>query len=204
MKVHRVDALLFDLGGVVIDVDFDRAIARWAEQASCNAALLRQRFARDSAFKQHETGVLGDSAYFASLRQSLGVELTNAEVLDGWNAIFRGEMRGISDLLGRIAPKIPVYAFSNSNPAHEAYWSNQFANVIRHFKHVYVSSTIGLRKPDAAAYEYVVKAIGVPAERIAFFDDGIENIEGARRCRLQAFHVASADDIEKAIAGLAI
>ncbi|NJO23020.1 MAG: HAD-IA family hydrolase [Sphingomonadales bacterium] len=204
MKLHRVDALLFDLGRVVIDIDFDRAIARWAEQASCDAALLRQRFARGSAFKQHETGALSDSAYFASLRESLGVELTNAELLDGWNAIFVGEMRGISDLLGSIAPKIPIYALSNSNPAHEAYWSSRFASVVRHFKHVYVSSTIGLRKPDAEAYGYVIEAIGVPAERIAFFDDSIENIEGARRCRLQAFHVTSTGDIEKAIAGLAM
>jgi HAD superfamily hydrolase (TIGR01509 family) len=49
-----------------------------------------------------------------------------------------------------------------------------------------VSSTIGLRKPVAEAYDYVVRAIGVSADRIVFFDDTLENIEGARAvdCRL--------------------
>ena len=43
-----------------------------------------------------------------------------------------------------------------------------------------MSSTIGLRKPEAEAYDYVVRAIGVSADHIVFFDDSLENIEGAR------------------------
>lgn len=204
MTADGIDALLFDLGRVVIDIDFNRAFARWAKHASCDEALMRGRFTHDAAFSRHEVGELSDEAYFASLRTSLGIDITNAELLDGWNAIFVGEMRGISDLLRRVAPKIPVYAFSNSNRAHEAYWSKRFASVLSHFEEIYVSSTIGLRKPDAKAYEYVVKAIGVPSGRILFFDDNAENIAGARRCGLQAVHVTSSSDVAHAIAGLAL
>lgn len=204
MKADGIDALLFDLGRVVIDIDFNRAFARWAKHASCDEALMRGRFAHDAAFSRHEVGELSGDAYFASLRTSLGIDITNAELLDGWNAIFVGEMRGISDLLRRVASKVPVYAFSNSNRAHEAYWSKRFASVLSHFKEIYVSSTIGLRKPDAAAYEYVVKAIGVPSERIVFFDDNLENIAGARRCRLQAVHVTSNADVVRALTRLGL
>lgn len=204
MNTSGADALLFDLGRVVIDIDFNRAFARWARYASCDEALLRARFSHDPAFKLHEVGELSDDAYFASLRTSLGIDIANAELLDGWNAIFVGEMPGISDLLRRVAPKIPVYAFSNSNPAHEACWSKRFADVLSHFEEIYVSSTIGLRKPDAEAYEYVVKAIGVPCERIAFFDDNLENVVSARRCGLQAAHVTSRSDVEAALARLAL
>lgn len=204
MAEPSADALLFDLGRVVIDIDFNRAFARWAKYASCDEALLRERFSHDTAFKRHEIGELSDDAYFASLRISLGIDIANAELLDGWNAIFVGEMQGISDILYRVAPKIPVYAFSNSNPAHEACWSKRFADVLSRFKEIYVSSTIGLRKPDAEAYEYVVKAIGVPCERIAFFDDNLENVVSARRCGLQAVHVTSNSDVEAALARLAL
>ena len=57
-----------------------------------------------------------------------------------------------------------------------------------------MSSTIGLRKPEAEAYDYVVRAIGVSANRIVFFDDTVENIEGARARGLQAVHVKSGAD----------
>jgi putative hydrolase of the HAD superfamily len=63
---------------------------------------------------------------------------------------------------------------------------------------------MGLRKPEAAAYDHVVKAIGVPASRIVFFDDVAENIEGARARGLAAVHVRSPDDIARALAALGI
>ena len=69
-------------------------------------------------------------------------------------------------------------------------------------REVYVSSTIGLRKPEAEAYDYVVRAIGVSADRIVFFDDSLENIEGARARGLQAVHVKSGADLADALAVL--
>ena len=62
-----------------------------------------------------------------------------------------------------------------------------------------MSSTIGLRKPEAEAYDYVVRAIGVSADRIVFFDDTLENIEGGRARGLQAVHVKSGVDLTDAL-----
>jgi FMN phosphatase YigB (HAD superfamily) len=83
-----------------------------------------------------------------------------------------------------------------------SYWSKQFSGTLSNFKEVYVSSTIGLRKPEAEAYDYVVRAIGVSADRIVFFDDSLENIEGARARGLQAVHVKSGADLADALAVL--
>jgi glucose-1-phosphatase len=76
--------------------------------------------------------------------------------------------------------------------------------VLGHFREIYLSSSIGLRKPEAAAYDHVVKAIGVPASRIVFFDDSAENIAGARARGLTVVHVTSPDDVEKTLAALGI
>jgi glucose-1-phosphatase len=198
--VNNADALLFDLGRVVIDIDFNLAFARWAKYARCDQAVIAARFSHDDAYKRHERGEIDVDQYFANLRSALGVEISNAQLLDGWNAIFVGEMPGISSLLIRAARRFPLYVFSNSNREHELCWSTRFAGVLRHFKEIYVSSTIGLRKPDAEAYDYVVTAIGVPAERIVFFDDNYENIDGARACGLRAFQVKSSADVANALA----
>ncbi len=198
------DALLFDLGRVVIDIDFNKALACWAGHAGRPPAELSGRFGPDETFRRHETGEASDAEFFAALRRTLGVELTDEQFLEGWNAIFAGEMPDINALLARAAKRLPLYAFSNTNRPHVAHFSKAFADVLGHFREIFLSSTIGLRKPDAAAYDHVVKAIGVPARRIVFFDDLAENIEGARRQGLTAVHVTSSADVANALTALGI
>ena len=204
LKPGGADALLFDLGGVIIDIDFNRVFARWAASTNADAALMRERFSHDEPYCQHEVGAIGLETYFASLRETLGIDIQDSDLLAGWNDIFVGEVPGIDALLTRIAPKIPCYAFSNSNPAHELEWSRRFAGVLSQFRKVFVSSTIGLRKPDAAAFRYVANDIGVAPQRIVFFDDLAENITGAQACGLQAVHVRSHQDVTKAVAALGL
>jgi glucose-1-phosphatase len=198
------DALLFDLGRVVIDIDFDKALACWAAHAGCAVSDIAARFAPDEAYRHHEIGKISDADFFDNLRRMLGVALTDAQFLEGWNAIFAGEMPDIADLLSRAAKRMPLYAFSNTNRPHVAHFSIAYADLLRHFRDVYLSSTIGLRKPDAAAYDHVVKAIGVPASRIVFFDDLADNIDGARAFGLKAVHVRSSKDIADALSALGI
>jgi len=199
------DALLFDLGRVVLDIDLGKVVACWAGHAGCEPAHLAGRFSwRDEFYQQHEKGEISDAEFFAALRALLGVELSDAQFLQGWNEIFAGEMPGIAPLLQRAAQRLPLYAFSNTNAAHVEHFSETYAGVLGHFREIFLSSAIGLRKPDAAAYDHVVKAIGVPASRIVFFDDLAENIDGARACGLTAIHVTSPDDVAHALAALGI
>ena len=199
------DALLFDLGRVVLDIDFSKAIACWAGHAGLKPEAIVTRYVRDSeAYRLHEVGKISDEDYFQSLRASLGIGISDAQFLEGWNAIFAGEMPDIAELLPRAAKQVPLYAFSNTNAAHVEHFSQAYADVLGHFREIFLSSTIGLRKPDAAAYDHVVKAIGVPAERIVFFDDLAENIEGARRQGLIGVHVTSPNDVAKALSALGI
>ena len=201
---NSADALLFDLGRVVIDIDFGKALACGAGHAGRAPADLAAKFVREESYRHHEVGQIEDAAYFQSLRDSLGIGISDAQFLEGWNAIFAGEMPGIAPLLKRAATRVPLYAFSNTNRPHVEHFSKAYAEVLGHFREMFLSSTIGLRKPDAAAYDHVVKAIGLPASRIVFFDDLADNIEGARARGLIAVHVTSSGDVADALAALGI
>jgi putative hydrolase of the HAD superfamily len=196
------DALLFDLGRVVLDIDFNRVLACWAAHAGCEPARLAGRLKPDDNFKRHERGEIADAEFFAGLRGSLGIDVSDAQFLEGWNAIFTGEVPGMSQHLARAAQRLPLYAFSNTNRPHVEHFSVAYAAVLGHFREIFLSSAIGLRKPDAAAYDHVVKAIGVPAQRILFFDDSADNVDGARSRGLQAVRVTSPDDVAGALAAL--
>src|SRR5947209_7698777 len=141
------DALLFDLGRVVLDIDFNRTLACWAAHAGCEPAHLLGRFALDDIYKRHEKGEISDVDFFSALRGSLGVKLSDAQFIEGWNAIFTGEMPGVAPMLARAAERLPLYAFSNTNGAHVEHFSKAYADILGHFRELFLSSTIGLRKP---------------------------------------------------------
>src|SRR5262249_3375447 len=91
-----VAALLFDLGRVVLDLDSARVHARWAELSGVTAAEIERRarlgVAGSDAFLRYERGAIDDAAFFGHVRTALEVDLADAELADGWNAIFVGEM----------------------------------------------------------------------------------------------------------------
>jgi len=196
ISLDSADALLFDLGGVVIEIDFNRVFAHWAAAAKCDPAAIKARFTFDLPYERHERGEIDAAEYFASLRTSLGLNLSDAQFMEGWNDVYVREVPGIAALLALARKKLPVYAFTNSNASHQQVWAKRFAGVLSHFRTVFVSSELGRRKPEPEAFHLIAKAIGIKLPRIVFFDDSVENIEGARALGLQAVHVRSIADIQ--------
>ena len=194
-----VNALLFDLGGVVIDIDFNRVFTHWAHAAAVPAAVLKSRFSFDAAYEAHETGQISGREYFDTLRKTLGIELTDEQFTDGWNQVFVGEMPGVNGLLQQAKQLLPLYAFTNSNNIHQEVWEKKFAGILSHFTKVFNSSGIGARKPETEAFRIVADAMGVDVGDILFFDDGIENVEGARRAGLMAVYVKSTTDVARSL-----
>jgi glucose-1-phosphatase len=198
-----IEALLFDLGRVIIDLSTHRAHARWAELAAVPVTEIAARHAArivgSEAYCRHERGEITDQAFFAYLRSELGIDLTDAQFSDGWNAVFIGEMPGIRRVLSRAQTALPLFAFSNTNTAHTAFWSVRFADLLAPFRKIYLSHEIGARKPEPAAFRAVVADMAIAPKQILFFDDVAENVAGARECGLNAVHVTTTADIERAL-----
>jgi putative hydrolase of the HAD superfamily len=132
------------------------------------------------------------------------VDLSDDELLEGWNNIYIGVVPGIGPLLEAAGANFPLYAFTNSNPTHQAMWSKRFAEDLEVFRAMFVSSDIGQRKPERAAFETITEMIGVPASRILFFDDLAENVAGAFDAGLQAVHVSTTSSVSSALIQLGV
>jgi glucose-1-phosphatase len=190
-----VDALVFDGGGVLIEIDFRRAVDYWARAAGVSADAISRRFKFDASYEAHEKGEIDAHEYFASLRQSLAIDLTDAEFAAGWCDIFVGPIPGAFDLLRDLSLKLPVYLFSNTNLLHYNCWSKRYPEVLSPLSAGFYSHVIGQRKPSLEAFSHVAAAIGLAPQRIAFFDDLPENIEGARCAGFKGFCVKSTAEI---------
>ena len=198
--MNSPQVLLFDFGGVLIEIDFDRVFARWAELAAVEPAQVKARFDHGEAYQQHERGELDAAGYFQSLRATLGVDLSDADFEDGWQQVFGPEIAPTVALLPRLARRIPLHLFSNTNPMHYAYWSKRYAAALRPIDRRFISCEMGVRKPERASFEHVSRELGVPPDRILFFDDTLANVEGARAAGVPTVWVRSPADVLGAVA----
>ena len=195
----KVEALLVDIGGVLIAIDWERMFARWSRDSGKPAAELRRRFRFEDTYARHERGEIAAAEYFAFLRKDLGVALADEELAAGWDAIFAGEIAATLALVREAAKRIPTYAFSNTNVAHKRAWDEHFPEALATFRRVFASCELGLRKPERAAFERIAREIGVAPGGILFLDDLAENVEGARAAGLQAVLVRSPQDVADAL-----
>jgi len=199
-----IRALLFDLGGVVIGFDFKRAFRVWAAAAGCDPTELERGFSFDEAYEQHERGEIDAAGYFSVLRRSLGLSISDEQLVAGWNDIYLGVIAGMSALLSAANRHLPLYGFTNSNPTHRDAWSKRFANELSVFRSIFVSSDLGRRKPDPEAFSVVAARTGFQVSEFLFFDDAPENVEGARVAGMRAVLVKSTADVRGALSQLGI
>ncbi len=199
MAESRIEALLFDLGGVVMEIDFNRAFAFWQPMSRLSLAELKAAFSFDAPYQQHERGEITAAQYFSHLARHLQMPDDPVRIGQGWNSIFAGEITETRRMVEAARATLPCYAFTNTNAAHQAAWSARFPQVVQAFERVFVSSEIGHRKPDRSAFEYVAHSVGVPMASILVFDDTLENVQGARAAGLQAVHVRGPGDVKIAL-----
>ena len=195
-----IELLLFDLGGVVIDIDFERIFKKWSVYSGLPMQKIRANFSADAAFEAHERGELDSTGYYRYLCESIGMKMSFDQFSEGWNDIMVAPIDPTVNLLKHLSAQIPLYALSNANPLHKAYWENTYVDELGYFRRIFVSSDIGHRKPEPDAYLRVADELDVDLQNIVFFDDLADNVEGARSLGMQAVQVKSPADIENFIA----
>jgi putative hydrolase of the HAD superfamily len=203
-ELRNISALLFDLGGVLIDIDFERALLRWSNQSHLPVTELRRRFSMDEAYQQHERGEIPANEYFAHLRQILELDASDTDIERGWNDIFVGEIATTISYVASVKTKLPCYLFSNTNPTHQVFWSNNFPTAIESFQRIFVSSELGLRKPDPQAFEAIATETGFRLDETLFFDDSEENVTAARRTGMPSVLVRDHSDVAIALTSIGV
>jgi putative hydrolase of the HAD superfamily len=192
-------ALLFDVGGVLLDIDFDRALRAWAPYSALPRDELQKTYAYDHQFRRHECGEMTAGEYFDYIGETLRLNASREQIAAGWNAIFVGEITRTRLLVESARKRLPCFAFTNTNASHMATWSGLFPEVAAAFDRIFASHEIGLRKPEPASFEYVCQATGLAPEAFLFFDDLAENVQAARAVGLQAVLVQSPEDVARAL-----
>ncbi|KNC10666.1 alpha-D-glucose-1-phosphatase [Klebsiella sp. RIT-PI-d] len=187
---------IFDLGNVIVDIDFNRVLGAWSDFSRVPLATLKQTFTMGNAFHQHERGEITDEAFAEALCHEMELPLSYEQFAHGWQAVFVGlrpEVIGIMQKLREQGHRVVV--LSNTNRLHTTFWPGEYPQIRDAADRIYLSQDLGMRKPEARIYQHVLQAEGFSAEDAVFFDDNADNIEGANQLGITSVLVADKQTI---------
>ncbi|WP_165761288.1 HAD family hydrolase [Niastella koreensis] len=192
--------IIFDLGGVLLNLDVPKTSAAFKALGLTHIdELFRIGFAT-SFFRDYEMGTISDEEFVEKALQLTAPGTTPAQVIAAWNDMLLDFPAERVEFLKQLQSKYHIYLFSNTNQIHLLHFHKAYREVYGGemddlFIKAYYSHLIRMRKPDVAAFEYVIKASGVNAAETLFIDDALINVEGAHKAGLQALHLSDGKTI---------
>lgn len=177
-----IQCVLFDLGGVLIELD-GPPVSPLASRLS--EAEIWQQWLESTAVREYESGRCDHYAFAAALIGEMQLELTEVEFIEQFQRWPKGVYAGAEELLESLKPTVHLACLSNTNALH---WQrfDQDSRLPRLFDTVLASFKTGRMKPDAATYHHAVEVLGFEAADILFLDDNEANVTAARKIGLQA------------------
>lgn len=187
---------IFDLGNVIVDIDFNRVLGVWSDLGRVPLATLQSHFTMGENFHRHERGEISDEAFAEKMCDELDLALSYEQFAAGWQAVFVGVRPEVIQVMKKLRERGErVVILSNTNRLHCSFWPAQYPEVQQAADKLYLSQDMGMRKPEARIYQQVLLEEGVAAGQAIFFDDNQENIEAARAESIQSVHVTDASII---------
>jgi putative hydrolase of the HAD superfamily len=185
-----IEALLFDLGKVLVDFNFELGMRHFAARSPLSPAAFEQVVMDRVWLQKYETGAIGTVEYHRYLCEEGGLEMSIEEFHDAWSAVFLPDLIVPETLLAALKQRYPLILVSNINESHATFISAKYS-VFEYFDHRILSHEVGAMKPDRRIYDVAIAAAGKPPESLFFTDDRPENIESASKLGIQAHQFRS-------------
>lgn len=192
-------AILFDLGGVLIDIDYAATQTAFEQLGVTDFKGHYTQFAQKELFDRFECGQIAGQ-HFINLLLPLTNPGTSAnQVVAAWNAMIGEFAVQKLRLLEQLKDEYPLFVLSNTNELHWVKVTSQFQKIslqplASYFKKCYLSQEIGKRKPHAETFLWVCDQMGFEPSEVLFIDDSPQHIAGADKAGLQTHYYQNKSD----------
>jgi putative hydrolase of the HAD superfamily len=194
--------IIFDLGGVLLDLDFQQTINAFEKLGFKNFETMFSQFKADALFEKLETGNISEADFYTALKKRTETDITNQQIEHAWNALILNFRTASLDFLEKLSANYKIYLLSNTNNIHLKYFKQQFTKetgkplLDAYFIKAWYSNEIGLRKPNEDIFEFVLHEENLKAAETLFVDDTLINIETAQKLGLKTHHLLPTERIE--------
>jgi epoxide hydrolase-like predicted phosphatase len=191
----NISTIIFDLGGVILDLNVNRSVKAFAEFTNLSNKEIYSRFQEGWWARDFEKGDISPEKFRNEIRRSLNSNLTDKQVDDSWNAMLAGVPIDRLKLVNDLRPKYNTLVLSNTNAIHLKEFNNLVSSTTRggkirdYFDRVYYSHELGMRKPDKEIFAHIIDENKLTPEETLFIDDMDFNISGAESVGLKTLHL---------------
>lgn len=191
--------LLFDLGGVIMDIRRENAVKALQELGLKDADNLLGDYVQNGIFRSLEEGNITPKAFNDAVRNYFpedGKGVSDKDIEQAFMKFLTGIPVHRLRELEELHRTYKIYMLSNTNII---MWEGEIKqdftvdghDMDYYFDGIVTSFEAHSVKPDRAIFDYAVKKLGIDPAETLYLDDSLLNIEKGRQLGFQVLHVPS-------------
>lgn len=181
--------LIFDLGGVILDLDRDRTFNAFFSMGFSGS--LKDILKLDSLY---QTSQISTEDFCRAIASRCKHNISLENIANAWNHMCVNIPENKLQALKKLRKNHKVYLLSNTNELHWNFCCNNWMDrrglqIKDCFDKLFLSYQMGIEKPNPKIFESVIKDLKISSSDALFLDDNADNINVAAKCGLQTMHV---------------
>ncbi|MCO6496481.1 MAG: HAD family phosphatase [Chitinophagaceae bacterium] len=189
--MQGIKNIIFDLGGVLFDIDHSRAERAFEELGLTEFEKLYSQAEAGEIFQRLEKGTIILPEFYEAIRNVSGLSLSNRQIDDAWNSLLLDFRESSLEYLNRLRSRYSLFLLSNTNEIHvnaiRAIYNKKprpqsFESL---FQRCVYSFQTGTRKPDVECFEWILEKESLNPGETLFIDDSSQNIIGSEKAGMK-------------------
>ncbi len=194
--MSEIKNIIFDLGGVLLNIDFAITQKAFAELGMENADEKFGKHMQLGFFDQLDRGEISDNEFFEKVLAEMPIGTKKEDIRRAWNAMILDFPQENFDLLKRLSKNYRLFLMSNTNSIHFPEYQSLLQRIFDInslddlFEKAYYSFQIGKRKPENEFFELILSENNLNAEETVFIDDTLFNAKASSKNGIKGLHLA--------------
>ena len=188
-----IDTIIFDFGDIFINLDKEAT-----PLALKNLGLKEWNSNLDALNLDFEKGKISETEFILGFQNYIP-NASIHQIREAWNAILLDFPLYRLEFLQMLSQKYRLFLLSNTDSIHIERFQHKagisfYRDFYQCFEKVYFSFELGMRKPDPAIFEFLIKEHNLLPKNTLFVDDNLQNIESAEKLGLQVWHLQKGEE----------
>lgn len=196
-NLNTIHNIIFDLGGVILNIDPQRTIDEMAKIGIKNFDRIYSQIKQNHVFDNLEKGLISENEFVTAIQEYSGIKANPEEIIRCWNSLLLDFPQNRIKLLQRLnqSERHNTYLLSNTNGIHKKVYNQMLKDQFKIdglealFSKAYFSHEIHMRKPDREIFEYILQDSNMEPEKTLFIDDSEANTQAAQKLGIKTYLV---------------